>query len=630
LSDGFDAGQMVNDRYRVLGKLGGGGMADVYLAEDTTLGRRVALKVLLQRFVEDETFVERFRREAKAAAGLNHPNVVSIYDWGQIDHVYYIVMEYVEGETLKERIRRVGRLPAGEAVAIVVELLSAVQFAHANNVVHRDIKSQNILIDRHGKVKVTDFGIARAGDSSMTEAGSILGTAQYLAPEQAKGERVDERSDLYSVGVVLYEMLTGSVPFKGDSAVTVAMKHVNELPVEPAELVPGLPYALNQIVLKALAKSPERRYASAAEFAQDLRSAMAGGPLVAATFDFAAERTQVMRPLAIPGEAGTQVMPARSPATTSESRRPKRRRRWAWLLALLLLLVVAGAAYAVYHALSGTATSVPSVVGLTEAAATKSLQDAGFKVGVHDDYSDQFAEGFVTRQQPAAGTKLISGGKVDIWVSRGAKTVALSDFRGWAAAEVAKWLKDNGLVGVEKKGHSPTVPAGTVFKQSPAAFQTVMRGETVTYWVSSGVAQVAVPDLSGGSQADAKAALEAVGLKLGLVSTQPSDTVLTGDVISQDPPAGNKVDTDTSVAIVVSSGSPTPSPTPTSTTSPVNVPNVYGMDVGMATSTLSAAGFLVSVKEKSSAQPAGTVIKMVPEADTMAPAGSTVLIVVAK
>ncbi len=317
MSDGFEAGQLVNERYRVLGKLGGGGMADVYLAEDTTLGRRVALKVLLKRFVEDETFVERFRREAKAAAGLNHPNVVSIYDWGQIDHVYYIVMEYVEGETLKERIRRVGRLPAGEAVAIVVELLSAVQFAHTNNVVHRDIKSQNILIDRHGKVKVTDFGIARAGDSSMTEAGSILGTAQYLAPEQAKGEKVDERSDLYSVGVVLYEMLTGTVPFKGDSAVTVAMKHVNELPAEPAELVPGLPYALNQIVLKALAKSPERRYASAAEFAHDLRSAMAGGPLVAATFDFAAERTQVMRPLAVPGEAGTQVMPATGAATTA-------------------------------------------------------------------------------------------------------------------------------------------------------------------------------------------------------------------------------------------------------------------------------------------------------------------------
>ena len=628
MSDGFEAGQLVDDRYRVLGKLGGGGMADVYLAEDTTLGRRVALKVLLKRFVEDETFVERFRREAKAAAGLNHPNVVSIYDWGQIDHVYYIVMEYVEGETLKERIRRVGRLPAGEAVAIVVELLSAVQFAHANNVVHRDIKSQNILIDRHGKVKVTDFGIARAGDSSMTEAGSILGTAQYLAPEQAKGERVDERSDLYSVGVVLYEMLTGSVPFKGDSAVTVAMKHVNELPVEPAELVPGLPYALNQIVLKALAKSPERRYASAAEFAHDLRSAMAGGPLLAATFDFAAERTQVMRPLAIPGEAGTQVMPASRAAATA--RQPKKRRRWPWLLALLLLLVVAGAAYAVYHALSGTATQVPGVVGLAEAAATKSLQDAGFKVGVHDDYSDQFSEGFVTRQQPAAGTKLISGGKVDIWVSRGRETVALISFRGWVAADVAKWLKDNGLVGDAKTGHSTTIPTGNVYKQSPAANQTVTRGETVTYWVSSGVAQVGVPDLSGRSQADAKAALEAVGLKLGLVSTQPSDTVLTGDVISQDPPAGNKVDTGTSVAIVVSSGSPTPSPTPTSTTSLVKVPNVYGMDVGTATSNLSAAGFLVSVKEKPSAQPAGTVIKMVPDADTFAPEGSTVLIVVAK
>ena len=223
MTEGFEQGQLVAGRYRVLRKLGAGGMADVYLAEDATLGRRVAVKVLLKRYAGDAQFVERFRREAQAAARINHPNIVNIYDWGPVDGTYYIVMEYVEGETLKDHIRREGRYSPGEAVRIALELLGAVQVAHAAHIVHRDIKSQNILIDPSGAVKVTDFGIAKADDSQMTEAGSILGTAQYLAPEQAKGEPVDERSDLYSVGVVFYEMLTGTLPFRGDSAVTVAL-----------------------------------------------------------------------------------------------------------------------------------------------------------------------------------------------------------------------------------------------------------------------------------------------------------------------------------------------------------------------------------------------------------------------
>ena len=241
MSDVFQPGQVVGGRYRVVRKLGGGGMADVYLCEDSTLGRQVAIKVLLQRYLNDPTFVERFRREAKAAAGLNQQNLVSIYDWGEVDGTYYIVMEYVEGETLKDLIRRRGRLSGNEAVDFALQLLAAVDFAHRSGIVHRDIKPQNVMIDRSGAAKVMDFGIARAGDSGMTQAGSILGTAQYLAPEQAKGQPVDERSDLYSVGVVLYEMLTGTVPFKGDSAVTVALKHVNEVAREPADLVPGMP-----------------------------------------------------------------------------------------------------------------------------------------------------------------------------------------------------------------------------------------------------------------------------------------------------------------------------------------------------------------------------------------------------
>jgi serine/threonine-protein kinase len=639
VTDAFVQGQLVNDRYRVLGKLGGGGMADVFLAEDTTLARRVALKVLLPRFADDQNFVERFRREAKAAAGLNHPNVVGIYDWGQVDSMYYIVMEYVEGETLKELIRRRGRLPGNEAVGLALGLLAAIEFAHQHHIVHRDIKSQNILIDRTGMVKVTDFGIARAGDSSMTEAGSILGTAQYLAPEQARGEAVDERTDLYSVGVVLYEMLTGQVPFSGESAVTVAMKHVNELPREPADLVPGMPYTLNQIVLKALAKSPDRRYASAAEFARDLRHAQAGGPVLAATFDAATERTQVMAPLPIAGEGATQVLRGDDLAETRVGgpRETKHRRSpWAIVAVVLLIIAAAAAAFVLYRVLSGTTKPVPGVVGMSQAAAISALRAQGFQAQTHNDYSDTVNVGYVTRQQPPANTKLISGGTVDIWVCRGRATITLLDFTGYTQQQMVTYLQANDLLGKAVKGTSASAPIGTVFKQSPLAGTTVARGSTVIYYISSGVPQVAVPVLSGLTQAAAQAALTAAGFTVGTVSQLSSATVPAGQVISQNPKAGVKAAKGSSVDFVVSTGSPapslSPSPTPSSSASAAltAVPNVVLMDSGSALNTLSDAGFAVAIKQIGSSQPAGTVLKTSPAAGVLAPVGSTVTMTVAK
>ncbi len=428
----FEPDQVVSGRYRVLRKLGGGGMADVYLCEDLTLGRRVALKVLLQRFLSDPTFVERFRREAKAAGGLNHPNLVSIYDWGEVDGTYYIVMEYLEGETLKDLIRRQGRLSGNDAVHIALQLLAAIEFAHRAGIVHRDIKPQNVMLDRDGNVKVMDFGIARAGDSGMTEAGSILGTAQYLAPEQARGLPVDERSDLYSVGIVLYEMLTGTVPFKGDSAVTVALKHVNEMAPEPAQLVPGMPHSLNQIVMKSIAKDPDLRYQSAGQFTRDLRSALQGGPVAATTFDTGTEATRLMTA----GAAGaTSVM---SGGGYGQERRPPRR-RWPWIVAIvILLLVIAGAAYGIVNLMGGGGGDpVPSVVGKTQGEAIAALEEAGFKANVQEEFSDEVDEGIVSRQAPTGGTELAAGETVDIWVSKGAETVALEDFRGWSPDEVA-------------------------------------------------------------------------------------------------------------------------------------------------------------------------------------------------
>jgi eukaryotic-like serine/threonine-protein kinase len=632
VSDVFQPETVVGGRYRVVRKLGGGGMADVYLCEDLTLGRHVAIKVLLQRYLNDETFVERFRREAKAAAGLNQQNLVSIYDWGEVDGTYYIVMEYVEGETLKDLIRRRGRLSGNESVNITMQLLAAVDFAHRSGIVHRDIKPQNVMIDRGGTCKVMDFGIARAGDSGMTEAGSILGTAQYLAPEQAKGYPVDERSDLYSVGVCLYEMLTGTVPFKGDSAVTVALKHVNEVPVEPAELVPGLPYSLNQIVLKAMAKDPGNRYQSAAEFARDLRSAREGGPVQAAAFDAGGERTRVMAA----GMAGAAAGETAVQTSVLDQPMPPRKKksRWPVILVILLLAIIAAVAVALWWTMSGNKTAVPSVVGLSKAAAVKSIQDAGFKAGIQEEYSDRVAEGFVSKQAPTGGTDLREGATVDIWVSKGSEKVTLQDFKGWTDAEVDDWLSQNQLVGDRHTGRSNAVADGQVFKQDPAAGSAVKRGDTVSYWVSTGKPQATVPDLTNLTQADATNALTSAGLELGTVSTESSTTVPAGSVIRQDPAAGKKVDKGSTVSIVVSTGSPSPTATPTPTTSPtttgVSVPNVYGMQSSVAEQELTALGLQTAYKQKkNTGQPSGTVVDVQPAAGTVVPAGATVLLVIA-
>jgi serine/threonine-protein kinase len=652
LTDGFEQGQVIAGRYRVLRRLGAGGMADVYLAEDSTLGRRVAVKVLLKRYAGDESFVERFRREAQAAARINHPNIVNIYDWGPVDGTYYIVMEYVEGETLKDHIRREGRYNPGEAVRIALELLAGVQVAHDAHIVHRDIKSQNILIDRAGTVKVTDFGIAKADDSQMTEAGSILGTAQYLAPEQAKGEPVDERSDLYSVGVVFYEMLTGALPFRGDSAVTVALKHVNERPTEPAELVPGLPYSLNQIVLKALAKDPDQRYRTAAEFSADLVAARSGGPLLAAAYDSSLDRTFVQSPAA-GAEGPTRVLPkaaagaaagAAGAAGVAEAaagaggaggasdRRRRRRSPWPWVALIAFFVIAAVAGVLVWHSFFGGATlTVPSVVGQAQAAATSQLQAAGFKVKAHDDYSDQFGVGLVTRQQPAAADKLVKGGTVDIWVSRGPSTITLIDFTGWTPSAVASWLAKDGLAGKPLSGASTKVAKGQVYKQSPAPGTTVDRGATVSYWVSHGQPQVSVPDLSGFDQAQATAALQAVGL-VPVVTQQTSPTVPVGQVVSQDPAANTLVPKGSSVAVVISTGTPSPSPTGTSTgtPTPVTVPSVLTMPLTQAEQLLTNDGFVVSVRKGTSTLGSGYIYDQLPKAGDTAPSGSTVTIWVTK
>src|SRR6186997_3030958 len=351
-------GTLVADRYRLERKLGSGGMADVWLAEDQELGRHVAVKILHERYANDEQFVERFRREATHAAGLSHPNIVSIYDRGVAGGSYYIVMEYIEGRTLKELIVTRGPCPVPVAISYTRQILAALRYAHKNGIIHRDIKPHNVLVDREGRVKVADFGIARAGASEMTEAGSIVGTAQYLSPEQARGAPVDESSDLYSTGIVLYELLTGTVPFTGETPVEIAMKHLSQTPEAPSARRQDIPHDLDLVVLRALAKEPAERYRTAAELDRDLELVARGDPVGAET---ATAATMVLAGAgALDATAATRVAAPIGGATTGgtyggderyrayDATTVRRRNWWPWVIAAGAILAVAVGGWFLY------------------------------------------------------------------------------------------------------------------------------------------------------------------------------------------------------------------------------------------------------------------------------------------
>src|SRR3954453_13666282 len=442
---------LFDGRYRILRKLGSGGMANVYLAEDEELGRRVAIKILNDRYANDELFIERFRREAKSAAALSHPNIVSIYDRGQAEGTYYIAMEVIEGRSLKELILTRGPLPIGQAIAYTHEMLEALRFAHRHGIIHRDIKPHNILIGE--RLKVTDFGIARAGASQMTEAGSIIGTGQDLSPQQARGAPVTASSDLYSAALVLYEMLTGKVPFTGDSAIEIAMKHLNDPPKPPSKIRPEIPEELDAVVLRALAKNPEDRYQTAEEFSEDLHRVEAGLPLAPGTSEAA---TALLAGAALVGDGGSTEVLA-GPAVTTPgggpppptTRRPpppygpgyydeppKKRRRWApWLLVLLLLAAAGIAGWYVFSQIqdqlaANEPVAVPNVVGLKEEAAVALIRDKGLDPEVQRAANADVEKGRVFDQNPNPGNRIQKGDRVTLLVSTGPPKTSVPDVVG--------------------------------------------------------------------------------------------------------------------------------------------------------------------------------------------------------
>jgi serine/threonine-protein kinase len=555
--------RVLGGRYELAAVIGEGGMATVYKATDTVLGRAVAVKVLAPRYATDATFVQRFRREAQNAAAMNHPSIVNVFDTGSDDDTHFIVMELVEGKTLRDVLADGPVLPE-RAAEIAEAVASALAFAHERGIVHRDVKPGNIMITPSGDVKVMDFGIARAtAGESLTQTATVLGTATYLSPEQAQGESVDARSDLYSLGVVLYEMLSGRVPFEGESPVAVAYKHVREEPVRPSLLNPDIPEPLERVVLKAMAKNPQNRYASAADMRADLSRFLAGRP-VEATPLLPPDATEIVTRQ--PREA-TGVLPAQA---YEDERRPGRTAAIVVLVVVLLAALVIGLVFLAQNII-GTEpqVAVPDCVGGPISACRTLAEDRGLTVEVvRRDVSDRPA-GTVLEQDPAPREMVDRGTTIDVVISRGAMLVPVPNVIGKHVDEARDELQDLGFTVFVDRQFNDEVEEDFVFAQDPEPGAKRAEGAPVQLTVSQGAETVVVPDLTGMTVDQARSTLEAEGLELGNVSeafcVPPQDP---GEVCTQDPQPGNEVPPGTAVNVTVQSQESSPTPTDSPTESP--------------------------------------------------------------
>ena len=617
----FRPGEIIGGRYEIIELLGSGGMANVYRAHDPHLGRDVAIKVLADRYTADPAFVERFRREASAAAQLNHPNIVQVFDRGETDGTYFIVMEYLTGPDLKSLIRTQGALPPLEAIDNTQQILAALAAAHRRDVIHRDIKPQNVMLASDGLLKVTDFGIARAGaESEMTEAGSVIGTAQYLSPEQAHGGELTSASDCYSAGVVLYEMLTGRVPFDGERPVVVAMKQINEPPVPPRTYEPDVPPALEAVVMTALAKRPSERYRSAEEFSAALTE-------VRRQIDPSSTGQHTMILGAVAGEAAAQttLMAANSPTSTtplpakSGAAQPpankKRNRTTGIVIALIVVLGIAAVAAVLLISRGGGSSNVVTVPtdipGQTVTAARAELTALGLESTTKDVPSSVANKGLAVSTDPAGGQSVKKGSTVTINVGSGPKTTTVPNVVGLSQSAATTELQNAGFSVVVLTAPSSSVATGAVISQSPAAATQLAPQQAVTITVSSGAS---VPNVIGKSLSSATQLLKSAGLAVGTVTNRSSSSVANGDVISQNPSAGTSSQAGSSVDLVVSSGPAT-----------ATVPSVIGLTSSSAAADLRAAGFSpVAETAYSSSAAAGIVFAQTPGGGTSLAQGATV------
>ncbi len=574
------AQRVFTERYQIVRHLARGGMAEVYLAHDLLLDRPVALKVLFPEYAADRSFVERFRREARAAANLNHPNIVSIYDWGEEGGTYFIVMEYVDGRTLRDVIRAEGPLQPVRAAEIAADIAAALAFAHRNGVIHRDVKPGNVMIA--GLVKVTDFGIARAGDpaESLTQTGAVMGTATYFSPEQAQGKSIDPRSDVYSLGVVLYEMVTGRPPFTGDSPVAIAYQHVREQPTPPSHLNPDVPPAFEAIVMKAMAKNRTDRYNSAEALRADLlrfaqgRTVAAQGtgvaPVAPAAAAGAAATTGVMAPVGgdISGD-GTRMMSRQTSVLVEEEQPagPPRRTSTYIVILAVLLAVLAGLLFLLARELGvGGATEVlvPQVVGDPQATAERKIRNEGLRVRIQQQPDSSNQPGQVLAQDPVAGARVRRGTFVTITVAGQAELRDVPDVVGRTEDEATDILERAEFVVRSSTQPNDQVPANRVIEQDPRGNTQAPRGSTVTLRVSSGPAAVEVPSVTNVPEAEAAALLSQAGFSVSRTTANHA-SIPSGRAIGTDPAEGTRLPRGSQVTLIVSTG---PAPTTTPTTRP--------------------------------------------------------------
>jgi eukaryotic-like serine/threonine-protein kinase len=611
---------LFDGRYRIVRKLGTGGMANVYLAEDEVLGRRVAIKILNDRHAGDDQFVERFRREAKNAASLSHPNIVSIYDRGEAEGTYYIAMEYLDGRSLKELIVARGPAPVNVAIDYARQILAALRFAHRHGIVHRDIKPHNVLVDAEGRLKVTDFGIARAGASQMTEAGSIIGTAQYLSPEQAKGAPVDQTSDLYSVGVVLYELLTGAVPFTGDTPVEIAMKHLSSTPEPPSIRRAEVPRDLDKVVLRALAKDPADRYQSAEEMDADLARVASGAAVSPATEE--AATAIISRPTAVTAitpPRTRETVPYAPPPAYYDYDEPRRRAVWPWIVALLFVIAAIIGGYFLYNQvqtqLTNSKVAVSNYVGLREIDAVKQIRGKGLRVQVVRQYSDK-PETYVFKQDPQPGEKIEKGNYVTIFSSAGPPQTDVPSVIGEPLDQALSDLRAANLRWKIQQVDNDA-PQGQVFAQSPKAGARVDESSSVTLKVSKGPKPVIVPGVVGSTFESANSALMGAGFAVrrkDVEDNAPKDTV-----IAQTPDAGTYQPPGTTVTLTVSRGPKTST-----------IPDVTSLSQADAVQQLQASGFKVKVVTQPVNDPGQDGIVQTQDPTGQAPPGTAVTIAVGK
>ena len=656
---------LAGGRYQLGQLVGRGGMAEVHVATDTRLGRTVAVKIMRADFATDSIFLERFRREAHSVAQMNNPNIVNIYDsgeetvtteTGEIEHLPYLVMEYVKGQTLRDILKVNGALSQRDAEQVMMGVLNALEYSHRMGIIHRDIKPGNIMISEQGVVKVMDFGIARAIDDSaatMTQSQGVVGTAQYLSPEQARGESVDMRSDLYSAGCVLYEMLTGRPPFTGDSAVAIAYQHVSEVATPPSTIVPGLPKMWDSICAKAMAKDRQNRYATASEFKNDLLTFMNGGVPMAAAFNPLTDLTNMKArkqaemdaatvPMAPATDAPTQAF---NPVTgqfeavpnpnggvetkTRAEQRAKaaqeRKKKQIIIASVVGSIVVLLAVIGIFFALNGhknTAdlVSVPDFTdtsNISQARVEEQLKALGLKLDARDDATSSQPKGTITKQNPQGGKKVAKGSTVSVWFSTGPQAVSVPDVSGKTQEEAKGILEAAGFkIGNVMTVDSASIEKDKVVNTNPAAHSKQTKGTIITLYISSGMTKI--PDgLVGQAKDSVIAQLKQAGLTQITIESEYSDSVQSGAVTRIDPGSGSTVEAGTAVTIWVSTGK-----------QQVSVPFVANSTLAEAKSILEAAGFQVSVNGPQDDD--ATVVSMSPNGGSQADSGSTITLTTKK